>query len=330
VAATIETTLRTAPGITPRPIRQFAFDGDDQTFFASEQDPGTADHFTIAFEAPVAVKSIALVTGRPDGSDSLDAGRLEYSADGKEFGPLAEVSAGAVRVQSKLSGVRAIRIKPARDLTHPLAIRELSIDSEPPVAIFKYPVEFIVDVTDAPEMKVWAEDVASECVRMYPMINDELKSEGYRPPHLVTMKLSSRYNGVAMAGGERITGSVKFFKAHPDDVGAMIHETTHIVQRYRSRSNPGWLVEGVADYVRFFKYEPGKIGRLNVNRARYNGSYRVTAAFLAFVTEKYDPQLVPKLNQLMREGRYKDDTFETLTGRTLQELDDDWQAALRR
>ncbi len=38
----------------------------------------------------------------------------------------------------------------------------------------------------------------------------------------------------------------------------MVHETVHCVQRYRGRGNPGWLVEGVADYVRFFKYEPKK------------------------------------------------------------------------
>jgi hypothetical protein len=329
VTATIETTLSTAPGITPRPIRQFAFDGDPHTFFASEQNPGVSEHFTLVFEKPVALKSIALTTGRPDGTDDLGPGLLEYSADGKEFGLLANITAGSLRAESKISEVRAIRIRPAKDLGHPLAIRELSIESDPPVATFAYPVEFIVDVTDAPEMKEWAEKVAAECVRFYPMINEELKTDGYKPPHLVTMKLSSNYNGVAAAGGGRITGSVKFFKDHPDDVGAMIHETTHIVQRYRSRSNPGWLVEGVADYVRFFKYEPGKIGPINAERAHYNRSYRVTAAFLAYVTENYDKQLVLKLNKLMREGQYKEDVFKELTGKTLPELDEEWRATLR-
>ena len=82
----------------------------------------------------------------------------------------------------------------------------------------------------------------------------------------------------------------------------MVHETIHVVQHYNSRSNPGWLVEGVSDYVRFFKFEPGKIGRINAARAHYNGSYRVTAAFLAFVTDKYDKQLVQKLNKRNARG----------------------------
>ena len=47
------------------------------------------------------------------------------------------------------------------------------------------------------------------------------------------MTLKKSYRGVAAASGSRITGSVKYFKDHPDDVGAMIHETAHIVQHYR-------------------------------------------------------------------------------------------------
>ena len=36
----------------------------------------------------------------------------------------------------------------------------------------------------------------------------------------------------------------------------MVHETVHCVQQYRTRNNAHWLVEGIADYIRFFKYEP--------------------------------------------------------------------------
>ena len=85
---------------------------------------------------------------------------------------------------------------------------------------------------------------------------------------------------------------MKYFKDHPDDIGAMVHETVHVVQRYRTRNNPGWLVEGIADYVRFYKYEPGKLRPLNPNRAKYDGSYKVTAQFLAYLSDKYDKEIV--------------------------------------
>ena len=115
---------------------------------------------------------------------------------------------------------------------------------------FVYPIEYEIDVADAPDMKEWADKVARLCEQWYPKISEELKSEGFRPRTWVRLSLKGDYKGVAMAGGGRITGSVKFFKAHPDDVGAMIHETVHIIQSYRGRGNPGWLVEeGRADYI---------------------------------------------------------------------------------
>jgi hypothetical protein len=325
VTARIETTLSTAS----RQIRQFALDGDNGTYFNSVQNPGSADHFTLIFDTPVVVNSIAVATGRPDGGDLLEAGKLEMSTDGKTFQDRANFSGGMAYAIPGHQPIRAVRIKPTEQLMHPLAIRELTIDSEPPVAVFKYPVEFIVDVADAPEIKEWADKVARECEKSYPMINDELRSDGYKPPTTVTMALKNSYRGVAAAGGGRIVGSVKYFKDHPGDIGAMVHETSHIVQRYRSRNNPGWLVEGVSDYVRFFKYEPGKLGRIDPNRAHYNGSYRTTAAFLAYLTSKYDKEIVLKLNALMREGKYSKETFKQLTGKTEKELDEEWRATLQ-
>jgi hypothetical protein len=324
LAATIETTLSTASD----QIRQLAFDGDQDTFFASGANVGPADHFTLAFDKPAAVKSIRIVTGRPDGDDALDAGTLQVSSDGKAFEDLAKFSSGAASAELNGKPLRAVRIVPAEELKHSLAIREIEIESQPAVSVFRYPVEFVVDASDAPEMKPWADEAARICERAYPMINEELKSDGFKPPRLVRMTLKPDYRGVAAASGDRIVGSVRFFKEHPDDFGAMVHETAHVVQHYRGGKNPGWLVEGVADYVRFFKFEPGNLGRIDPKTARYDGSYRVTAAFLAYLVEKYDKQIVLKLNQRMRDGQYEEKVFQELTGKSLQELDAEWRALI--
>jgi hypothetical protein len=338
VAAVVESSLKTAGG----QIRQFAFDNDPDTFFASDGNPGKDDHFTLQFDEPVSVEQVDVVTGRPKKEeDILTSGVLEVSTDGKTFERASELkivfpSRGPVStVSTQLAGgklpakVRAIRIKPG-ELKHPLIIREIKIKSDPPVATFRYPVEFTVDVSDAPDMKDWAEKAARVCERQYPMINDELKSDGFKPATQVTMTLKKDYRGVAATGGNRITGSAKFFQDHPDDIGAMVHETVHVVQRYRTRNAPGWLIEGVADWVRFFKYEPGKLGRINPDRARYDGSYRVTAAFLNHVSEKYDKELVRKLNKALREGEYKDELWKELTKKTAKELDEEWRATLKK
>jgi hypothetical protein len=319
VAATIETSLKSASG----QIRQFAFDGDGDTFFLSARNVKSSDHFTLLFDKPVTVNSIVVTTGRPKGGDRLDAGALEGSDDGKTFEPLAPFREGSAKYAKS-------RIKPAEETKQPLAIREIVITSEPAVTVFKYPIEVVVEVSDAPDMKKWADQVARLCERQFPMICDELKSPGFKPRTLITMTMKKDYKGVAMAGGGRITGSVNFFKKHPEDMGAMIHETVHCVQAYRAPGNPGWLVEGIADYIRFFKYEPDKLGKINPRTARYDGSYRVSAAFLAYVSAKYDAQLVNKLNKTMREGEYTVGIWKILTKKTIDELDQEWRASLQR
>lgn len=325
VAAVVETSLPTAE----RQIRQFAFDGDPKTYFASAKNPTQDDHFTLLFDAPVAVKAIAVTTGKPDGGDKLDAGALEGSADGTTFEPLAGFVDGTVRDAANGRSLKAVRVRPSTEMKHPLAIREWIVESDPPVAEFKYPVEIVPVTDDAPELKDWAEKCARVCERQYPMLCTELMSDGFKPRTYITMTLKNDYRGVAATGGGRIVGSVKYFKEHPNDVGAMVHETAHAVQNYRRGGNPGWLVEGVADYVRFFKYEPGKIGRINPNRAKYDGSYRVTAAFLNYVTEKYNKELVRKLNAAMREGDYTEELWKVLTGKTVKELDEEWRKSLK-
>jgi len=323
IAATIETTLTTGG----EHIRQFAFDGEDKTYFASEKNATDKDHFTLLLDKPVLLRSLRVTTGRPDGQDKLDASTLQVSADGKTFEEAAKFRAGAADTKFRGRRVQAIRIKPSQDLKYPLIVREIVLDSEPTVAVFKYPVEFIVDVREAPEMKEWAEKAARICERQYTMINEVLREDRFQPPHRVKMRLVIM-DGVAYTSGGRITGSVAYFKRHPDDIGAMVHETVHVVQSYRVPGNPGWLVEGIADYIRFFKYEPGKLGRISPQRAHYDGSYRVTAAFLAYLTEKYDKEIVRKLNKMMREGEYKKEIFQKWTGKTLEQLDEEWRATL--
>jgi len=327
VHATIETSLRTAPG----EIRQFAFDGDPDSFFGSAHNATRTDHFTVLFDQPVSVKSVTVTTGRPlSGSDRLDAGVLEGSTDGNSFTKLAQFEGGVGRVEAAGLRLMAIRLRPTLDLQHPLTVREFAIESDPPVAAFKYPVEVVVDVTEAPEMKPWAESAARVCELAYPMINDELRSDGFKPPRLITVRLKNDYLGVAETpGGGQITASADYFKTHPDDVGALVYLTVHAVQGYPSYRNPRWLADGIADYVRFFKFEPGKLRPRNPDLERFDSSSRATAAFLAYLAMEYDRGIVRKINHIMRQGVYSEEIFQALTGKTVRQLDDEWRDWLR-
>ena len=313
-----------------RQIRQRAFDGKADTCFQSTAPAKADDHLTLTLDAPATVRAIAATTGLPDGGSPLSAGLLEVSVDGTAFAPVATFDAqGVAKGDGGAAPIRAIRVRATGDLGHALVVRELAIESDR-VKPFEHPVEFNVICTDAPELQAWTEATARLCEQWYDALYDELPSDNFQPTDRVTLTMKKDYNGVAAAGGGRITGSTKYFEAHRDDQGAFIHETVHILQNYRSRRNPGWLVEGVADYVRFFVYEPGKAGPVNPRRAKYDASYRTTAAFLDYLARTHDREIVKKLDRAMREGTYDKALFEQLCGKPVEALNDDWLASLRQ
>ncbi len=325
VPVVVETTLPTSGPF----IRQYAFDGVPNSLFASARNPAADDHFTLRFDEPVAVTTVAVRTGTPNDHDTLDSGRLEVSADGIAFEKLADFARGTARGDAGGRKLFAVRVRPGAQ-RYPLIVREFEIRSDPPPAVFRHPVEFAVDATDAPELKDWATRAARVCERAYPMICDELASDGFRPPGRIPFVVRRDADAVAAAGGGRVTASAGYFAANPHDVGAMVHATALVVQAYPGRGAPGWLVHGVADYVRFHKFEPWAAEPPDPDTARYDGDSRETAAFLAYLVSAHDAALVRRLNAALRDGKYTDDFWTTQTGKTLRELGDEWRRSLRR
>lgn len=202
----------------------------------------------------------------------------------------------------------------------------------------KYEIAF--DVSETPDLKEWVDTkLKPVCVTWYPMIVEMLPSEGYTAPARVTVTFEADMRGVAYARGTSIHCAANWFRQNLEGeaVGAVVHELVHVVQQYGGRRraegaqrNPGWLVEGLADYIRWFLYEPQSARpRPNPARANYNDSYRTTGHFLNYVLHKYDKDLIKKLNAAMREGKYGDDLWKQWTGKTAEELGQEWKESLR-
>src|SRR5581483_8893445 len=124
--------------------------------YATEKPPGAKDEFVLIFHTPVTVASVTVRTGKADGSDALESGTLEGSRFGKTYEKLATFDKGEAKAEPKRS-LKAIRIRPADGAKNPLVIREIVVDSNPTVETFKYPGEYVADVSDAPKMKKWAD-----------------------------------------------------------------------------------------------------------------------------------------------------------------------------
>lgn len=201
--------------------------------------------------------------------------------------------------------------------------------------------EITIDTTETPDLTKWCHDELAPVVRQwYPRLVAMLPSDGYEAPTRVTITFSESMRGVAATGGSRVRCAASWFRGQLNNEakGAVVHELVHVVQNYglarrnRDRTRtPGWVVEGIADYIRWFLYEPHSHGAemtaRNIGRARYDASYRVSANFLNWVTNTCDKDIVAKLNAAAREGRYSEDIWKDATGKTLGELGAEWKAA---
>ena len=200
---------------------------------------------------------------------------------------------------------------------------------------------FTMDTTVAPDLTEWADTELRPVVQeWYPKLVAMLPSEGWQARTNVTIRFRDNMGGTpASAGGGFINCNAGWFKRElkREARGAVVHEMVHVVQSYgrvpRGDTNavrmPGWLVEGIPDYIRWFLYEPqtkgAEITQRNLARAKYDASYRVTGNFLNWVTERYDTNIVLKLNAAGRASKYSTNLWLQYTGKTVQELGDEWK-----
>ena len=134
--------------------------------------------------------------------------------------------------------------------------------------------------------------------------------------------------GVAATSGTTIRVAAKYASAHPDDTGLVVHELCHVAQHY-PKYDPVWLVEGIADYVRWFAFEPlNKRPKIKRAKADARASYRTTGSFLDWTLRTYDKDVIKKLNKALVDSTYSEEMWKTLTKHTLDELNEEWKASL--
>lgn len=187
--------------------------------------------------------------------------------------------------------------------------------------------EYTLDTSQSPQLKEWAETkLKPEVDKWYPIFEECLASDGYTAPKKFTIMIRPG-RGVAYTLGTNVVVSTAWIEGQlkrpewNEAVGSVIHELVHVVQQYKARGNPGWLVEGIADYYRWFHFEPeAHRPKLRSQRAKYTDSYQTTAGFLEFVSKNYDHELVLRMNAAMREGRYSPELWKECTGLSAPEL----------
>lgn len=188
-------------------------------------------------------------------------------------------------------------------------------------------VAFVADTTQVPQLQPWGRAAEALCAVWYPRLVDILASDdtaGFMP--VIRVVFEKDMKGIAHSGGNEIHIAASWVESHPHDFGMVVHELTHLVQRY-PQNGAGWLVEGIADYVRQRHFEPDvPVPAIDFSRARYTDAYKTSASFLIWIEANVDPKIVPKLNRALRGQTYADTLFAEAAGKTVQEL---WAAFAR-
>ena len=157
--------------------------------------------------------------------------------------------------------------------------------------------------------------------KVYPA---EAKTYHKKTIRTVVFVMDPQYKGVAATSNGLVRFNPEWFSKKPNDIDVVTHEVMHIVQGYPNNAGPGWITEGIADYVRYKfgvdnEAAGWKLPDLKPEH-HYDNAYRITARFFVWLEEKKKKGLVKKLDKAMRQAKYTEAFWKEQTGLTVEEL----------
>jgi hypothetical protein len=189
-----------------------------------------------------------------------------------------------------------------------------------------HPLSIVVDADEAPDLAMAGEEIRRRAQSWWRIINEELASPGYRPPATVTLRFTkSLPDGIAgRAVGAVIELNAPYVAAHPISAYPQFynfagHELTHVVQNYPKHVH--WLVEGIADWMRYYVLFPQDHERFfNPSAGDYTHGYQPAAALLDYIERVHGVGSVKRLNAAMRDGDDGELVLAQIAGQSLDEV----------
>jgi hypothetical protein len=177
------------------------------------------------------------------------------------------------------------------------------------------------EVKDSAQLTAWGNQAKELIEQWYPRIVNMIPTKGFTPPAETGLTMRNSDKGIAWTSGDHITVASGWVKQHPEDIGLVFHELVHVIQHYK-QIEPSWVMEGIADYLRWAIYE-GKSPNwfpYNDKPRGFEASYQVTAGFFLWLETDACPGIVNRLSTAMRKNTYQESFFKEQTGRSLESL----------
>ena len=317
----------------------FAVDGDEGTWFATQRGVKAGECFTVIFNEPMRVEKLSVLTGYADGRERLAEGAIEVSEDGAAFTEAANLTDGAVSVAGPGRVLKAVRLRVLAD-AGALVLREFRAGDAPlaPAGVVRAAREvggttvmFRGDASqfsgeEQKQLTAFLEQCATLCGDKIGEMAKRLDSPWEDVPKTIVVVYKTDPRGVpGYALGNCLTLNTQWVLHNREEsVGMFIHELSHVVQRYPG-GNPGWLVEGLADLIRY-ELSPAddvwvrRTDAIDPKHSDYRHAYGEAAKFLAWIQKTHAPGLEGKLSRAMHDGKYRDELWTEIAGKDLAAL----------
>ncbi len=183
------------------------------------------------------------------------------------------------------------------------------------------PVSVNLNVSQVPKLEDWGIQAKNLITIWSPRIARILDVGDY--PHNIDLTIQKSDEGIAYADSNAITVSSHWIEKYPEDIGLIVHEAVHVVQLY-PEFEPGWVTEGIADYIRWHSYEKKPLDWFPIGEEEkgYEAAYRITGGFFLWITNYKNEDFIKILNTAMKNGVYEQTLFFQNTGKDLDAL---WQ-----
>ncbi len=213
-------------------------------------------------------------------------------------------------------------------LFSPVALAQDKMDSSETHSKHEYTLTILG--VDDPALKPVTDGLQRDFQGCYSRLIKRFGNLKHPTPDNIVITFEKGMDHPAHAVGDTLTFSTEWFQKHPEDLGVLTHELTHIVQHYPD-GGTGWLVEGIADYSRF-KYGAGEGWKLPESvrpKDNYTNAYRVTARFLLWIEKRHDKKFVDKVHKKLQAGTFKVEDIQKITGKTVEELWEEYAADVK-
>jgi len=173
-----------------------------------------------------------------------------------------------------------------------------------------------VDASADPSLESWLTDtIRPEVALWYPKISDHIAYPRYTPPLEATLKLDSTLSVPAKTSGTTVHLSTSYFRAHPDDIGAVIHELAHVASTTANYQR--WEDESIADWIRLKIYRDPKFASYRLSsHSFYDQGYMPGARMLSYIRANGNPNIIKDLNVSIRAKAYGSHYIEEKTGKS--------------